>query len=91
MPGQFLESSFPLPWGATRHLPAPYRWGLGMMKGSRAYAVLTLALIISMIAVVVALGGGAYASAHSTRQSQATGVRLTEHALKLINGWQSAN
>lgn len=66
------------------------------MKGSRAYAVLTLALIISMIAVVLALGGGAYASAHSARQSQAvqaraTGVRLTERALKLINGWQSAN
>jgi hypothetical protein len=67
-----------------------------MMKGSRAYAVRTLALIISIIAVVLALGGGAYASAHSTRhsqaaQSQATGVRLTEHGLKLINGWQSAD
>ena len=62
-----------------------------MTKGSRAYTGRLIALIISTAAVVFALGGGAYASAHSTRQAHAAAANLTEHTLNLINGWQSAN
>jgi hypothetical protein len=63
-----------------------------MMKGSlRAHAVRPVALVVSIMALVFSLGGGAYASAQAARQAPAAGVRLTEHALKLINGWRSAD
>jgi hypothetical protein len=62
-----------------------------MIKVSRPHAGHPVALAVSIMALVLSLSGGAYASAHSARPASAARVRLTEHTLKLMNGWQSAD
>jgi len=45
-------------------------------------------MTISIMALVLALGGGAYAS---VGQRQASATVLRQHSLRLIHGWQSAD
>jgi hypothetical protein len=61
------------------------------MNGYRTHADRPVALAVSMIALLFALGGGAYASARDVGRAPLAPTTLTEHTLTLLNGWQSAN
>jgi len=57
------------------------------MKVFSAFASRSVTFLISIGALVLALGGGAYAaSGHQTASAN-----LTEHVLRLRNNWQSAD
>jgi hypothetical protein len=58
------------------------------MKGLRASVNRPVAITISIMALVLALGSGAYASAGPRPASPAA---LPQHSLQLIHGWQSAD
>jgi hypothetical protein len=61
------------------------------MKGFRAHADRPVAIVVSIIALLFALGGGAYASARNVARPPLVVTTVTEHTLTLLNGWQSAN
>ena len=58
------------------------------MKRLRTSVNRSVAITISIMALVLALGSGAYASAG---QRQLSPTVLPQHSLQLINGWQSAD
>ena len=62
-----------------------------MMSRFRTRADRPVALVISMMALLFALGGGAYASTRDVGRAPLAPATLTEHTLTLLNGWQSAN
>ena len=64
------------------------------MRRVRALVPQSPALVISMLALIFSLGGGAYAATAMTRHSAADpaagSARITLHPLHLLNGWKSA-
>jgi hypothetical protein len=61
------------------------------MKRARSFATQTPALIISALALVLSLGGGAYAANSAVSQPAAATSLVTWHNISLSNGWQSSN
>jgi hypothetical protein len=62
------------------------------MSKLRAVSAHTPAIVISTIALVLSLGGGAYAATAlgGSHAAKSTPAALSFHRLKLINGWKSA-
>jgi hypothetical protein len=64
------------------------------MRRLRALIPQSPALVISLLALIFSLSGGAYAATamtqHNTVRPAASRGRVTMHALHLVNGWKSA-
>jgi hypothetical protein len=65
------------------------------MNRVRALSAQSPAIIISMLALVLSLGGGAYAATalaggHASGTHAARSARITFHRLSLVNGWKPA-
>jgi hypothetical protein len=61
------------------------------MNRVRSFATQTPALVISTLALVLSLGGGAYAASSAASQHAAASSLVTWHNISLHNGWKSSN
>jgi hypothetical protein len=61
------------------------------MNRVRSFATQTPALVIATLALVLSLGGGAYAASSAVSQPAAATSLVTWHNISLQHGWTSSN